>query len=95
MNMPIYRARKIDSNEYIELKGFIDQQVAYPKENKTHIEYYGIEKIDVYESKAKLVQIEPTTIVMSFNGGITWRTINEVRNGLTFLGEPTLIRVNK
>lgn len=78
-NIQIYRAKKIDSDEYVE-------------------GYYVFEE---YSEKHIILQnnrlgyfrnyIDPSTLAMSFNGGVTWRTLEEVHNGLSFLDAPTIL----
>lgn len=77
--IPEYRAKKIDSDEYIE--GFYYKSIAgYTREFHSilrgNIEYDGSITPD------SIFEIDPSTLTVSFDNGITWRNFEVINLAL-------------
>ena len=97
--IPIYRAKKIGSDEYVE--GALIANAFFKRETKEPCCYiFDNSKMD-YDCFVDIAEqlddyeIDPSTLAMSFNGGVTWRTLKEVHNGLSFLGEPIVTGIQQ
>jgi len=73
MNLPICRARKIDSDEYI---------IGHYFNRKNMLGKIIYHKIDFSTTCDKFAEIDPTTLKISFDNGKTWKTFEEVRIAL-------------
>jgi len=70
MNLPIYRAKKIDSDEYVE--GFLCPFMLG-----------GAYKYKITDSSGWVDdRIDSTTLNISFDNGKTWKTFEEVQEAL-------------
>lgn len=83
LNIPIYRAKKIDSDEYFE--------GCYVKGNSykglIHWIYTGgyyVEKLDNSMNDNR-EEIDPSTLEISFDNGETWRSMSDIEIALKLL----------
>ena len=88
---PIYRAKALHKKPHA-VHGYAEGWTSdeYVIGWYFHTVAYDTHKIAPLGEDYREVQIDPSTLVVSFNNGATWRTIEEVRNGLSFLDEPTI-----
>jgi len=69
--IPIYRARKLDSDKWIEGYYFKDED--YPDN------YFILDKYCTHDT-----EIDPSTLAISFDNKKTWRGFEEIQNSLEY-----------